>query len=128
MMKQNASASGKAWEAIETEKRRDRLIRRVSVTAWAITLFFVVVLAVMVCAQVVEFAKGAMAGALPWATVFAAAMPLVIVLGLLSVLVATLSTIGIFLRLRTASLAEIQLRLAALEDMIAAQGDEATRR
>jgi len=69
-----------------------------------------------------------MVGALPWATVFAAAMPLVIVLGLLSVLVATLSTIGIFLRLRAASLAEIQLRLAALEDMIAAQGDEATRR
>jgi RNA polymerase sigma factor (sigma-70 family) len=127
LTKQNASASGKVWEAIENEKRRDRLIRRVSVMAWAITFFFVAVLAVMVCAQVVEFAKGAMAGALPWATVFAAAMPLVIVLGLLSVLVATLSTIGIFLRLRTASLTEIQLRLAALEDMIVAQGDGADR-
>ena len=33
--------------------------------------------------------------------------------------IATLSTIAIFLRLRTSSLAEIQLRLAALEEMLA---------
>jgi hypothetical protein len=37
----------------------------------------------------------------------------------LSLLVAGLSTVGIFLRLRTARLAEIQLRLAALEEMLA---------
>ena len=123
MTNPSASASGKVWEAIENERRRDRLIRRVSVTAWAITFFFVAVLAVLVCMQVAELAKGALAGALPWVTVLGAAMPLVIVLALLSVLVATLSTIGIFLRLRTASLTEIQLRLAALEDMLAAQGD-----
>ena len=123
MTKQTVSASGKVWEAIENERRRDRLIRRVSVTAWSITFFFVAILAVLVCLQVAQFAKGAMVGALPWVTVFAAAMPLVIVLGLLSVLIATLSTIGIFLRLRTASLTEIQLRLAALEDMLGAQGD-----
>ena len=106
MTKQTVSASGKVWEAIENERRRDRLIRRVSITAWSITFFFVAILAVLVCMQVVD-----------------AAMPLVIVLGLLSVLVATLSTIGIFLRLRTASLTEIQLRLAALEDMLGAQGE-----
>jgi hypothetical protein len=52
-----------------------------------------------------------------------AAMPLFIVLGLLSVLIATLSTVGIFLRLRTASLAEIQLRLAALEEMLTTRSD-----
>jgi len=123
MTKQIVSASDRVWEAIESERRRDRLIRRVSVAAWAVTFFFVTVLAVMVCVQVVQLAKGAMAGALPWVTVFGAAMPFVIVLGLLSVLIATLSTIGIFLRLRTASLTEIQLRLAALEDMLTAQGD-----
>jgi uncharacterized BrkB/YihY/UPF0761 family membrane protein len=128
MTKQMTSASGKAWEAIENERRRDRFIRRVSVTAWSITFFFVAVLAVLVCMQVAELAKGAIAGALPWVTVFGAAMPLLIVLGLLSVLVATLSTIGIFLRLRTASLTEIQLRLAALEDMLTAQGNGGTAR
>ena len=123
MTKQTVSASGKVWEAIENERRRDRLIRRVSISAWSITFFFVAILAVLVCMQVVQLAKGAAAGALPWISVFGAAMPLVIVLGLLSVLVATLSTIGIFLRLRTASLTEIQLRLAALEDMLGAQGE-----
>jgi len=51
--------------------------------------------------------------------VFWSAMPLLIVLGFLSVLIATLSTVGVFLHLRTASLTEIQLRLAALEDLLA---------
>jgi hypothetical protein len=49
-------------------------------------------------------------------------MPLFDVLWKLSLLVAGLSTVGIFLRLRTASLSEIQLRLAALEELVAAHG------
>ena len=40
---------------------------------------------------------------------------------MLSVLVATVSTIGVFIRMRTSSLHEIQLRLAALEDMLASR-------
>jgi hypothetical protein len=47
-----------------------------------------------------------------------------IVLGALAVLIATLSTIGIFLRLRTASLIEIQLRLAALEEILTRKSQE----
>lgn len=123
MMKQATSASSKAWEVIEHEKGRDRFLKRVSVAAWTITFILVVILAVMVCVQVAQMAKGAMAGAVPWLAVVGVAMPLVIVVGLLSVLVATLSTIGMFLRMRTASLTEIQLRLAALEGMLASQGD-----
>ena len=38
-----------------------------------------------------------------------------------------LSTVGVFLRQRTASLSEIQLRLAALEEMLGARGDLSTR-
>ncbi|HET8650890.1 MAG TPA: hypothetical protein VFL95_12670 [Gemmatimonadales bacterium] len=53
---------------------------------------------------------------------WAAAIPFLITLGVLSLLVATLSTIGIFLRLRTASLSEIQLRLAALENLLLERG------
>lgn len=45
-------------------------------------------------------------------------MPLIAVVGVLSLLIATPSTVGVFLRLSTASLAGIQLRLAALEDML----------
>jgi hypothetical protein len=62
-------------------------------------------------------------GAVPWITVMGSAMPLVDVLWKLSLLVAAVSTVGIFLRLRTASLTEIQLRLAALEEMLAARAD-----
>ena len=127
MTNQTTSASGRAWEAIENERRRDRFVRRVSIVAWTFTFVFVAILAVLVCLQVVQLAKGAMVGAVPWVTVFAAAMPLFIWLGLLSVLIATVSTIGIFLRLRTASLTEIQLRLAALEDMLTANGEGAGR-
>ena len=41
----------------------------------------------------------------------------------LSLLVAVLSTVGVFLRFRTASLAEIQLRLAAVEQMLTDQAE-----
>jgi hypothetical protein len=37
-------------------------------------------------------------------------------------LIATVSTIGVFVRMRAASLHEIQLRLAALEDLLASRG------
>jgi hypothetical protein len=117
----NAGGTGTAWDAIDKEKRRDRLLRRVSVTAWGVTIGLVILLGALVSTQVITLARGAMVGALPWMAVAGAAMPFVIVLGILSVLIATLSTVGVFLRLRTASLGEIQLRLAALEEMIAAQ-------
>jgi len=56
-------------------------------------------------------------------TVAGMAMPLIGVLWTLSLLVSALTTVGVFLRLRTASLSEIQLRLAALEEMLTAQSD-----
>ena len=39
-----ASASSNVWEAIDTEKRRDRFIRKVSITSWTITFLLVVAL------------------------------------------------------------------------------------
>jgi flagellar biosynthesis protein FliR len=123
MSKETTSASSNVLDAIEAERRRDRLLRRVAVSAWIITLVFVIALAVLVSFQVAQMARAAMVGAVPWMSVMGVAMPLIIVLGLLSVLVASLSTIGMFLRMRTASLTEIQLRLAALETMITAGRD-----
>jgi len=110
-----------AWALIEREKRRDRFIRRVSIIAWSVTGAIVLVFAVLVGAQMLEFARAAAQGEVPWATVWAMGIPLLTVVGLLSALVATLSTIAIFLRLRTSSLSEIQLRLAALEDILSAE-------
>jgi hypothetical protein len=118
-----------AWAIIENEKRRDRFIRRVAITAWTVTFLIVLAIVAMTTVSVIEMAnyRSQVAGAVPLMTVMASAMPLVDVLWKLSLLVATLSTVGIFLRLRTASLTEIQLRLATLEDMLASRPDSPQR-
>ena len=108
---------------IENERRRDRFIRRVSIIAWSVTFALVLLVAALVGVQVYDMTRLARVGAVQWSTVLGSAMPLIDVLWKLSLLVAGLSTVGIFLRLRTASLAEIQLRLAALEAMLASKPD-----
>ena len=118
----SASGSTGAWGIIENEKRRDRFVRRVSIVAWSVTLALVLLVAALVTVQIVEMTK--LTGSdMNWLLIIGSAMPLVDVLWKLSLLVAVLSTVGIFLRLRTASLAEIQLRLATLEDMLASRPD-----
>jgi len=119
------SASSNVWEAIDNEKRRDRFIRKVSVTSWTITFLLVVVLGAILVSETIFAAKTVMGVGMGWQLALPLMMPLVISLGVLSVLIATLSTVAIFLRLRTSSLNEIQLRLAALEDMIVARTDNA---
>jgi hypothetical protein len=119
----NARDDDGVWKAIEDEKRRDRNLRRVSIVAWSITFLIVLVLAVLIGLQISEMIRAFTVGMVPRAAVVGAAMPLVIIVGLLSVLIATLSTVGIFLRLRTASLMEIQARLSAIEAMVASKPD-----
>lgn len=111
-------AADKAWTMIELEKRRDRSLRRAAKIAWTVTFVLVVVLAIMNGIQIAEMMRTFAGGMLPASMVFYSAMPLIIVIGILSTLIATLATVGIFLRMRTASLTEIQLRLAALEDLM----------
>ena len=119
MTQHRPPATEQAWAFIEREKRIDRFIRRVSIMAWSVTFLIVVMFTILTSLQVVEMVRMTAGAHLPFSVVTASAMPLIIVLGFLSVLIATLSTVAIFLRLRTSSLAEIQLRLAALEEMIA---------
>lgn len=119
-MMSSASAPS-ATALIENERRRDRFIRRANVAAWSVSLFLVLVIAIMVGIQASQFLAGAFAGEVPWSVVVGSTVPLVDMLWKMSLLVVTLTTIAIFLRLRTASLSEIQLRLAALEEMVAAQ-------
>jgi hypothetical protein len=106
----------------DMHRRCDRFIRRVNIVAWSISLSLVVLIAILVVLQVSQFVGGAMAGEVPWAILIGSAMPLIDVLWKVSLLVATLSTVATFVRIRTSSLAEIQLRLAALEEMIASGG------
>jgi uncharacterized membrane protein len=106
------------WENIDREKRRDRLLKRVSIVAWSATLILVIVLLVVGGISAAQMVRAALEGAVPWVTVLGTVLPLILVLGVLTVLIAVLSTIAIFLRMRTAALHEIQLRLAALEEVL----------
>ena len=130
-MNRTASSHDSAWELIETEKRRDRLIRRTSVAAWAFTFLVLLVFGALVAQRLALVMRRVAAGIEMPQSIYDTALPLVIVVGVVSLLVATLSTVGIFLRHRTASLTEIQLRLAMLEEMLrsgAAPGSEASRK
>jgi hypothetical protein len=44
-----------------------------------------------------------------------------VALGVLALLVASLTTVGVFLRFRTAALGEIQLRLTTLESLLTSE-------
>ena len=118
-----SAASERVWSVIEREKRRDKLVRRVSVAAWSVTGVAVMVFGAVTAVEVWAIARHAMVGAAPWGVVFRSTIPFVAVVGILSLLIAVISTVGIFLRLRTASLSEIQMRLAGLEEMIASHLD-----
>ncbi len=113
----------KVWAEIEDDKRMDRFVRRVAVTAWTVTFVLVAVLGVEVAVTLVHAARLVSVGMINWSAVFNLMMPFIMVLGVISLLIAVLSTVGIFLRMRTTTLGEIQLRLAALEQMLAARGD-----
>ena len=117
-MTAGANPSDRIWAAIDREKRRDALLKRVSIAAWTVTLVLVGVLLVIGGISAAQMVRAAIEGAVPWATVLGTIIPVIVVLGVLTVLIAVLSTIAIFLRTRTATLQEIQLRLAALEEML----------
>ena len=112
-------APSDAWSLVERDRRIDRFIRRVTIAAWTVVLIVALLFTVMTGLQVAQFFPGAASGQVPWMVVVGLSMPLIITVGFVSVLIATLATVGMFLRLRTTSLNEIQLRLAALEEMLA---------
>jgi hypothetical protein len=115
MTASNQHSHESVWTAIEKEKRRDRTLRTIGVAAWGLTFLVVLVFAAIMVLQIMEIQRMVEIGMAPQRSVYLTALPLIGVVGVLSVLIATLATIGIFFRMRTASLIEIQQRLAALE-------------
>jgi hypothetical protein len=103
---------------IEAEKKRDRLVRRVSLIAWIVTLTVMLLFAWIVGVDVAQTIARVRMGAAVTTSVLNALIPLLAVVGTTSLLLAVVSTAGSFLRSRTASLADIQLRLATLEAML----------
>lgn len=109
------------WDRIDREKDRDRALRRVSGIAWSITFFILFLMTIRVGVELYGVLGKWGSGLTGIDRFFIASKtltPLLGVVGGISLLIGTLSTVGVFLRLRTASLSEVQLRLAALEDML----------
>jgi uncharacterized membrane protein (DUF485 family) len=113
------------WTQIEAERQRDRTLRRVATIAWSVTAIVLLIYATFVGLQVVQGIRMLQVGVMSRVQFAGMVMPFVTAFGLVSLLIAVLATVGVFLRLRTASLQEIQLRLTALEEMLAAKGDGA---
>ena len=116
-----SSGQDTVWAQVERDKRVDRRLRRLTIAAWTMTIIVVLVFGVATAIRLATLYHLA-----PWGMIVGSAFPLLAVLGVLCALIATLGTVGIFLRLRTASLTEIHLRLAALEEMLASRGDGTT--
>ncbi len=114
------SPQADAWAAIDREKRFDRFIRKACITAWIVTVGLLVLFGIGSAIAAVQMIKLAAAMDAPWISLIGPVMPFLGALWTVCLLVATLTTVGVFLRLRTSSLSEIQLRLAALEEMLAA--------
>jgi hypothetical protein len=117
----NASAKeqkDRVWQLMEAEKKRDRILQRIGLAAWILTLAALLFTALGIATNVWWAVQAFQAGQVGVSIIFREAMPLVWAVGGVSLLVAVLATVGMFLRLRAASLDEIRVRLAALEGMI----------
>lgn len=108
---------------IEEERRRDRFVRRVAFVSWGTAGLIAAVLAILTALQIPAILPTArMAGGPGMMILVGVAMPFILFAGALSMLGGTLATIGIFMRMRSASLEEIQLRLATLEELLTRDG------
>lgn len=109
---------------VDDEKRLDRKVRRISYVAWIVTLAAVIVYGVRIIVETAlrVHAEALMGGVQNTTEVVGYVLqqltPFILVLGVLALLVAILGTIGMLVRFRTASLADIQARLAAMEGML----------
>jgi Na+/proline symporter len=118
------NADTAVWAAIRKEERRDRVLRNVGLIAWTATFAALLTYAWMVAAQVSQLRRLVDLGMAQPQAVFQATIPLIAATGTVTLLIAVLSTIGMFLRMRTATLKDLQLRLASLEAILTARPDE----
>lgn len=119
----NRSEDARIWGEVERHRRVDRLVGYVTTGAWTATIAVVTAFAVLTSFGVYEQFR-VREDWFKWSFVVESVTPLFVVLGLLGGLVGTLGTVTIVLRRRTASLLEIQQRLASLEELLASRADE----
>lgn len=112
------------WSKIEKEKRIDSLIRRVCYISWTTTFILFLTYAVIVVFEFyglpTDVLTGDFAGNRPHLSSFIIEMVgLTLAFGAvggLSLGIAVISTIGIFVRMRTSNLQEMRIRLETLEE------------
>lgn len=114
---------GEIWKAIDKEHRIDRMIKRISRVTWGLTFLLLGVYLVYTLQNVQLMMQRYKAGVASYEMVTDSVTPFFITFGTIVLVVAILSTVGVFLRLRTASLLEIQQRLSHLENMFMAEKD-----
>ena len=114
----NTNPSNQIWKQIDKEKKRDRFIRRVSRISWGVTLVALVIVLITFGIELNHtkklYDKGVIAQSAIWEGIY----NIVKLIGIFGFIIAIISTVGTFLRLRTTSLLEIQQRLANLEQMV----------
>jgi hypothetical protein len=117
------------WAWVEGERRADLRLRKISFSAWVAMFVAVVVYCTFAVARLLRIALPYISEGMATRDLMLVFIngltPVVIAIGAFSALAAAFSTVGVFLRLRTASLSEIQMRLASLEHLLTDETGEA---
>ena len=109
------------WDLVQGEKKRDQKVVLLSKIAWSVTGIAVLMFGAIQFSHFLQYLELIALGTGSMDQLWAQLTPLVAVIGIIGLIIAILATVGIFLRLRTSSLHEIQVRLAALEQMFVDQ-------
>ncbi len=126
MSEQHDRPTARLLDRIEQDRAQERTLRRIAISAWVVIGVVLLGWIVLTIAQASQFASLLRTpGAAGYSVIAGVVMPLIIVTIGLAVLAGTLSTIGLFLRQRRATFDEIQLRLAALEELLTARDTRA---
>ena len=117
-MNMNEKTNDAVWQMIEREKKKDLLVKKISRVAWGVTLGMLLILLTLWGVELSRTLGLYNSGAVPFANVMMIVFTMAKVLGIFAFIIAVLSTVGMFMRIRTTNLMEIQQRLTNLEQMI----------
>lgn len=113
------------WKNIEKEKRTDRWMKRICIGSWFATILLLLAYVFLILNHYIYQSGGGGFSTLvfffpyeKWTTPLLTYTLIFFGAGTITFSAAILSTIGIFVRMRTSSLRDIQLRLGTLENAI----------
>ena len=121
MSSTNETSKDAVWEMIDREKKKDIFVNRVSKISWGVTLVALIAALVFFGIELSSTMGLYKRGVVAYADVLNIIFTMVKLVGIFGFIIAIISTVGVFLRLRTTSLLEIQQRLANLEQMVVAK-------